>query len=229
MPYRAIIFDMGDIFFDATPWRRGITEYLQTENVPIDYPTFCRRWEAKLVDVYLGRRPYWEAFAEFMADLGLSPSKVEAAIAFAHRKAATVEKRVLFDGVAETLRQLKERGVKLAVLSDSESHEPVVRRRLADLGIERHLDAVVTSVDIGCVKPQPEAFAAALGQLETSASETIFVGHDVDELDGAMRCGLTAVAFNHEPGVTADRHIAQFRQLLDLFDADDRCRQNRSA
>ncbi|MCE5268679.1 MAG: HAD family hydrolase [Planctomycetaceae bacterium] len=227
MPYRAIIFDMGDIFFDATAWRRAMTAHLQGLGVQVDYPTYCRRWEAKLVDVYLGRRPYWEALAELMTDFGLDATQAEAAIAFARQKAATVEKRTLFDGVDQTLGQLKQRGVKLAVLSDTESHEPVVRRRLAQLGIEQHFDAVVTSIDIGHVKPQPEAFAAALAKLGTKAAETIFVGHDIDELDGAMRCGLTAVAFNHEPGVEANRHIARFSELLNVAAGHDH--QDRSA
>ena len=41
----------GDIFFDATVWRRALTEYLQDVGVAIHYTELCRRWEAKLVDV----------------------------------------------------------------------------------------------------------------------------------------------------------------------------------
>jgi putative hydrolase of the HAD superfamily len=217
MLYRAIVFDMGDIFFDATPWRRAITAHLQQQGVAIDYPAFCRRWEDKLVAVYLGRRPYWEAFRELMADLGLTQEKIDAALEFAKKRAAGVE-HVLFDGVAETLAKLKARGVKLAVLSDSESSETHVRSRLAKLGIEQYFDAVVTSIDLGHVKPEPEAFAAALDRLNASAAETLFVGHDTDELDGAAQCGLATVAFNDEPAATADRHIGTFLHLLDCLD-----------
>ena len=213
-----MIFDMGDIFFDATPWRKALTVYLQNHGIDIDYPTLCRRWEKKLVAVYLGRRPYWDAFRELMADFGLTGNKINEAEDAAKKKAVGTEERVLFDGVAETLSQLKARSVKLAVLSDTESSEPVVRSRLREMGIEQNFDAVVTSVDIGHVKPQPEAFAEVMRQLHVEAPETIFVGHDVDELEGAMQCGLTAIAYNYEPGTPADRHIAGFSELLDVVE-----------
>ncbi len=216
MRYQAVIFDMGDIFFDATVWRRSLTQYLQRAAVQIDYPELCRRWEAKLVDVYLARREYWEAFREFMADLSLTDDAVDRAVAFARQKADGIEKRTLFDGVAETLAQLKAMGLKLAVLSDTESREARVRRRLADLGIEDCFDAVLTSVDVGYVKPDPRAYAAAMAGLNVTAIETIFVGHDDEELEGATRAGLTAVAYNCEQGAPCHHHLRHFDKLLEL-------------
>jgi HAD superfamily hydrolase (TIGR01509 family) len=218
LPFRAIIFDMGDVFFDATPWRRALAARLQGLGVKIDYRQLCQGWEAKLVAVYLGRQEYWAALAEFLAELGLSESSVADTIAFARDGAAAVERRTLFDGVAETLNSLKSKGLKLAVLSDTESSEARVRRRLADMGIEHCFDAVVTSIDIGHVKPEREAFAAALDRLHASAGEAIFVGHDADELEGAKQSGLTAVAYNYEAGVVADHRLDHFRDLLQLAD-----------
>ncbi len=216
MRYSAVIFDMGDIFFDATPWRRSLTACLQKEGVAIDYPAFCRLWEAKLVEVYLGRRDYWDSFRELIADFRLSEEAAGRVFDFAKAKAAEVEQRTLFDDVAETLAALKAAGLKLAVLSDTESREPRVRQRLAALKIDRHFDAVLSSVDIGYVKPSAGAYVAALGRLGVRAEEAVFVGHDQDELDGARQCGLTAVAFNYEEGVVADRCIRHFVELLAL-------------
>ncbi len=218
MRYAAVIFDMGDIFFDATVWRRTLVQHLQQQGVEIDYREFCRRWEQKLVAVYVGRREYWDTFHEFVTESPLVGRAVDETIAFAREKAAEIEQRTLFEGVAETLAALKRQGLKLAVLSDTESREERVRRRLADLDIERFFDAVVTSRDIGHVKPQPQAFAAVLERLDTAPKETMFVGHDEDELDGAKRVGLTAVAYNHEAGVPCDHSIRGFGELLELVD-----------
>ena len=212
-PYEAVIFDMGDIFFDATLWRQALTKHLQGQGVAIDYPGLCRRWETCLVEVYLGRREYWDAFRGFLADLGLEGDRLKRAVAFARRQTAQVEDRTLFGGVAETLARLKARGLKLAVLSDTESPEPRVRRRLAEMGIEAYFDAVVTSVDIGHVKPEPEAFEAALGRLGVEVAQAVFVGHDEDELLGAHRVGLVAVAYNAGDGVPADYHLGHFSEL----------------
>ena len=205
-------------FFLTPPSGAGRWQRLQALGVNIDYRELCARWETKLVPVYLGRREYWEAFREFLGELGLAPGAMAEVLGFARQKAAEIEHRALFDGVAETLDGLKGKGLKLAVLSDTESQETRVRRRLADLGIEQYFNAVVTSVDIGHVKPQPEAFAAALARLQVSAAEAAFVGHDADELEGARQSGITAVAFNHEDGVVADCYVEHFRDLLPLAD-----------
>ena len=214
MRYSAVIFDMGDIFFDATQWRRALVVCLNNQGVAVDYASLCRQWETKLVEVYLGRRDYWDAFREFIAEFRLSEEAAEGVLDFAKAKAADIEQRTLFEGVAETLARLKAAGLKLAVLSDTESREPRVRQRLAAMEIDQYFDAVSTSVDIGYVKPSPEAYMAALGRLGACPAETVFVGHDQDELDGAHRCGLTAVAFNHAEGVVADRCIRNFPELL---------------
>ncbi len=213
MPYSAIIFDMGDIFFDATPWRRALTAHLQSVGAEIDYDELCRRWEAALVDVYVGRAEYWPTLGSFLDELGLTPAQVDQALAFARDKAGQVEQRTLFDGVGETLAALKQRGIKLAVLSDTESRESKVRSRLADLGIEQYFDAVITSIDVGHVKPEPEAYQAALDALGVNAEQAVFVGHDEDELCGAIHCGLLAVAFNGTEGISCDLAVGQFSDL----------------
>ncbi|UCE99396.1 MAG: HAD family hydrolase [Planctomycetota bacterium] len=217
MRYQVIIFDIGDIFFDASIWRKWLTEYLQNLGVTIDYPSLCRKWEIKLVDVYLGKQKYWDRFKEFLGEFGLDDASIERTIAASQQKAREVEDRNLFDGVAETLSELKRMGLKLAILSDTESHEPHVRQRLAELNIEQYFDAVVTSVDINHIKPQPEAYAAVLKRLGGEINATIFVGHDADELQGAMDFGLTAVAYNYREKVLATHYIKRFKELLEII------------
>jgi putative hydrolase of the HAD superfamily len=193
MSLRGILFDMGDIFYDATPWRRTITAALVERGIAIDFAEFVRRWEAELVPVYLGRKPYWDAFGELLDSFALEALKRDEILAIARDKARAVEQRTLFPGVAETLAELHRRGIKLAVLSDTESREARVRERLAAMGIERFFAAVLTSVDIGFVKPMPEAFAAALERIGIAKQDAAFVGHDEDELTGAAQFGPTTI------------------------------------
>ena len=211
----AIIFDMGDIFFDATAWRRSLVRHLQRRGANIDYPAMCRRWEAKLVNVYLGRRPYWEAFEELLADLGLArcqrrDHRFRSAESRRSRKTEVIRRRGGNACRPEASRP--EAGGSFRHRKPRVS----VRERLAELDIERYFDAVVASIDIGHVKPEPEAFAAALARLDVAAKDALFVGHNVDELEGAKRCGLTTVAFNHDAGVVADVCIVHFAELSQL-------------
>ena len=76
---------------------------------------------------------------------------------------------------------------------------------------------MLTSIDIGHVKPSAQAYTAALDRLGVRAEEAIFVGHDQDELDGALQCGLTTVAFNHEKDIVADRCARHFLELLSII------------
>ncbi|RIK74324.1 MAG: hypothetical protein DCC68_23300 [Planctomycetota bacterium] len=222
MPLRGLLFDMGDIFYDATPWRRTITAALVERGVAIEFPDFVRRWEGELVPVYLGQKPYWDAFTELLAKFALDARQREEIQIIAAEKARAVEKRTLFPGVAETLAELHRRGLKLAVLSDTESREPRVRERLAAMSIEQHFEAVVTSVDIGYVKPMPEAFATALDRISVPKAAAAFVGHDEDELAGAKAFGLVTVAYNFNPGIVADHYLSDFSELLDLASAEAR-------
>jgi putative hydrolase of the HAD superfamily len=222
MGYRAAIFDMGDVFFDATPWRRAMTGRLREAGVSIDYARFCRLWETRLLDVYVGRGEYWAALRQLLQDLSLPPEQPREILEFARQVAQRVASPVLFDGVAETLKGLHQRQIKLGVLTDSESRAPQVRQRLAAMGVNDYFEAVVSSRDIGHVKPQPEAFAAAVSRLGVSPPVTIFVGHDAEELRGAMDFGLTAVAYNYNGEVAAHYHIRDFAELAQiLLPADD--------
>ncbi len=219
MMLRGILFDMGDIFYDATPWRRTITAALVERGIIIDFPEFVRRWEAELVPVYLGQKPYWDAFGELLGKFAMDAEHREQVLTIARDKARAVEERTLFPGVAETLAELHRRGIKLGVLSDTESREARVRERLVAMEVEAYFDAVVTSIDIGFVKPMPEAFTAALSRIGVEKSAAAFVAHDEDELTGAAAFGLRTIAYNYTPGVTADCYLAHFSELVDAVSA----------
>ncbi|MCE5327996.1 MAG: HAD hydrolase-like protein [Planctomycetaceae bacterium] len=217
MPLQALIFDMGDILFDASLWRRWLTVRLNELGVSITYEQLVQAWEALLVDVYRGRADYWQRFGQLLADQGLDPSAAAALTQEARDKGkALAASRTLFDGVAQTLADLKAAGIKLAVLSDNESGQAAVVRMLADLGVADCFDAVLSSRDLGHAKPDPRAFAAAVQAIGLTQTACGFVGHDIDELTGAREAGLLAIGFNYHPEAPADRYIERFGDLLDV-------------
>lgn len=221
MRFEGLIFDVGDVFFDATPWRRWLAGRLQSLGVKITYDQLVQKWESLLVDVYCGRADYWKRFDELLASMGLDVKLARQLAADARDKGKEVRVGLgLFDGVARTLGDLQAAGVKLAVLSDTESDEKEVRRMLGSLGIERYFDAVVTSRDIGYAKPAREAYQAAADALAVAADRCGFVGHDADELAGAKKHGLCPIAYNCDPATAADVRIEQFSDLSNLVLAD---------
>ena len=217
MRFEGVIFDAGDILYDASVWRRWLTEELRRRRVDITYPQLVQRWEALLVDVYCGRAAYWDRFNRLLSEIGLPSEEHDLLTAAAREKGKTVQvDRQPFEGVPETLEVLRTSGVKLAILSDTESTSEKVRDGLDRLGVADYFDAIVTSLDVGHAKPEPEAFQAAASALGTNVRRCAFVAHDIDELEGAQAIGLYAIAYNYDPEAPADEYIEHFTQLKSI-------------
>ena len=217
---RGIVFDMGDVLYDATVGRRWLLALLSRMGVAASYRDFFERWERDyLVDVHRGRREYGEALEAFLRSVGLSRGQIEEVLAAsqAHRRELEAGTRPL-PGVRATLEKLARRGLRLGVLTNSERSADRIRERLAAWDMAYCFTGVVSSVDLGRCKPDARCYQAALDQLELSAAETAFVGHDRAELAGAAAIGMRAWAFNHERGVNADRCLGRFCDLVHLVD-----------
>ena len=98
---------------------------------------------------------------------------------------------VLGDRSAESLARLRQAGLKLAVVSNSDGR---VEQALAAAGIRHYFDVVIDSALIGVEKPDPRIFHAALEALGVAPEEALYVGdlYDIDVL-GARAAGLDAV------------------------------------
>ena len=93
------------------------------------------------------------------------------------------------------LRQLRERGVRVGVLSNTmwprSWHEDVFRRD----GVLHLIDGAVYTSEIDWTKPHPEAFRAAMAAVgATDPARCVFVGdRPFDDVHGAQRAGMRAV------------------------------------
>ncbi len=105
---------------------------------------------------------------------------------FAGELVAAVRFRVL-PGAAEACRQLAERGLRLAVVSnwDVGLHEYLAQLELAPL-----LDAVVTSAEAGAPKPEPSVWTLALERLGVEPEQTVHIGDSEADAEGARAVGM---------------------------------------
>jgi nicotinate-nucleotide--dimethylbenzimidazole phosphoribosyltransferase len=71
-----------------------------------------------------------------------------------------------------------------AVLSGDE-----VRGLLASSELAKLLEVIVSSVDVGAIKPDPAGIQRALAQLDAAPSETLFVGDTTADEQAAQRAG----------------------------------------
>ena len=118
-----------------------------------------------------------------------------------------------FDEVAHVLRTLRERGVRLAVVSnwDVSLHEVLARTRL-----RASVDAVVSSAEVGAAKPDPAPFAAALAELRVAPADAWHVGDSpAEDVAGAEAAGITPVLIARDGAQAPVRTIASLTSLLD--------------
>jgi HAD superfamily hydrolase (TIGR01509 family) len=219
-----LVFDMGDVLFDATVWRLWLLQLLNRMGLQTGYRTFYDVWDREYLDaVHQGRRDYAEAFDAFLRAGGLTRSQIDEVNAASQVRKARLEDEVQpFPGVRSTLARLHAAGIRMAVLSDSESTGTAIAARLTRMGLGGYFSAVVSSVDLGVTKPAREGYARAIELLEFSPARTAFVGHDADELRGARRAGMRTLAFNFERDAPADLYLGRFEELVPLFDRNKR-------
>ena len=100
-------------------------------------------------------------------------------------------KMVLFDDVAPTLTQLKERGLVLGLISNVDRD---ITPLYQGLGLADWLTVVVTSQEAGFHKPAPQIFRAALRKAKLRPIEAIYVGdqHQIDVV-GANGAGMLGI------------------------------------
>jgi putative hydrolase of the HAD superfamily len=87
---------------------------------------------------------------------------------------------------------------RLAVVSNT-NQAGLVQGHLAAMGIDRHLDAVITSVEVGWRKPHPAIYAAALDRLGVPAAGAVFAGDTyAADYAGPAAAGMTAFLIDPE-------------------------------
>lgn len=97
------------------------------------------------------------------------------------------QETVLLPGGEELLRGLKERGVRIAIVSTKRGD--TIEMILDRLGIADTVDLVVGSADVVRHKPDPEGLLSALGQLGVEPGDALFCGDTVLDAGAAKNAG----------------------------------------
>ena len=92
-----------------------------------------------------------------------------------------------FDDVADTLQNLRSRGLLLGVISNFDRRLYTI---LQALNLREYFDAVIVSSEVGINKPDRRIFQAALTALHIKESEAIHVGDDLEKDAGAADIGM---------------------------------------
>jgi HAD superfamily hydrolase (TIGR01509 family) len=155
-----------------------------------------------------------ERFRRLLTAADGQASQKAAAVARLYRESYQQDWRAV-PGAAAVLAWLKQSGTSIAVVTNNLTAEQ--RVKLVRCGLDRYVDQLVTSEDVGVTKPDPRIFHAALAAVGKRADEAVVVG-DAWHVDiaGARAAGIRAVWFNRLGAPSLDPAVPELRAFEPL-------------
>ncbi|MDI6892050.1 MAG: HAD-IA family hydrolase [Actinomycetota bacterium] len=230
MRYKAIFFDVGNTLLYPYPSVGAVcAEVLASHgyNVPLDrLAEALSRADEYYEEKYREDDTFWlteeraislwmDLYALVMVKVGLSAEPHLSAGGGGGESEASRMAREIYDefghserwrtypDVLPVLRELKERGFILGIISNWDTRLPSL---CVELGFSSLLSFVIASAAVGSLKPQLRIFELGLRRAGVGASEAIHVGdHYYADVMGARCAGITPILIDREKrGIKSD-------------------------
>jgi len=122
---------------------------------------------------------------------------------------------ILFPETVDTLRRLKQLGLKLGIISNFDSR---IYSVLDSLQIRVFFNTVTISSETGFSKPEPRIFEAAIRSLEVPPPSILMVGDSPrDDIEPAIQAGMRAVLIDRLDAHRARSHLRRISSLSDAI------------
>jgi len=219
-----LLFDFGGTLdADGVAWKERFFRLWRDEAENLPREDFDRAFYAA-DDALIGALPAGLPLAETAGRLarGIGEGLGTRDASLPERVAArfTAESRQSLSRSAALLARLSAR-YRLGVVSNFYGNLEAVCR---EAGLGRSLSAAVDSAEVGCRKPKPAIFRAALEKLSAGAAETVFIGDSPErDMAGARGVGMRHVlvageAFNgFRPCCPGDSRIRSVEELAEML------------
>lgn len=236
---RAILFDLDDTLLVAfgpssSQWQRTIASFADRLG-GIEAAVVAAAIQVASAELWAdpGRHKHWrhridearrkivaDAFAALTADgHAVPPQAIGDAMADAYNALHDAE-LAMFPDAHETLDRLKERGVKLALITNGAAAPQ--RAKVVRFALEHRFDHIQIEGEHGFGKPEERAYTHAMAVLGVAPHETWMVGDNLEwEVVGPQRLGIYAIwhdgyGVGLPPGspIKPDRIIRRLSELL---------------
>lgn len=228
MDTKAIFFDLDDTLHDHhAPFARAIFPLLPSsknhlETVDI-YKTFRFYSDVLWKEYDSGKIPLdqlrIERIVRTIKDFGVEVSE-ENANQFQQSYDKELERLTLFSEVPMLLRELKEAGIELGLITNGPTEHQ--RKKIHQLGLDEHFSVkhIFISDQVGKAKPNPYIFEVAAGQIKLPPENLLYVGDSWEnDVVGPMNAGWNAVWFNHrgKQPLTDHKPVAEITSLSSIL------------
>ena len=235
LPCSLVIFDLDDTLIDAEARFKALAEArmrVMSRRFGGEATSLWARFSG--VDPALGyidmdgplaKAPRREdivvaAVALYLTGLGWGEARREAEEAYKEADAlmASEYKAEPLPGTLETLRRMREAGLRLAVATNEVRSRAL--RALEDAGLLDLMEVVVGADEVERPKPAPEAVILACRRCGIPPSEAVYVGDQPEDMTAAREAGVRAVGVGPrvEGMEIADAHapsVAEIRVMAE--------------
>ena len=118
---------------------------------------------------------------------------------------ADIQSAVIFTNALSTLQELKERQIRIAVVSNLATPYKSV---FYSLGLDQFVDFSVFSCEVGIAKPDSGIYETALSLLEVDGQDAIMIGDSMrSDVVGPASCGIKGILIDRGESNPAENVI----------------------
>lgn len=129
------------------------------------------------------------------------------------------DRTVLYPGVMETLDALKQRGIRMAIISNK--NVALCREVISVLGAEHYFEEILGADSLPFRKPSPEPVLKLLADFELAPERATLVGDSINDIAAGNGAGVVTVGCtwgygDSEELAEADYRVDSFYELSDI-------------
>jgi FMN phosphatase YigB (HAD superfamily) len=238
----ALLFDMGNTLLsfkkgpsDAEKYEIGLLEMvpvLSKYNSKITYDVLKTEFLPILEDVFVRRLkleheiPINEYLDPFLSQYKVKLRENQKISLLERFYSGYIDHVWVDPRIPETFQQIRQSGIKIAVISNAWLPKEVYIRIFKKLGLHQWINRYYFSYTVGASKPNLKIFQYALSTLRLQSVSTWMVGDNIDkDLSPAKKLGLTTIWFNPSgESVPADKKtlvdhvITEMNEILSFIE-----------
>ncbi len=203
---KAVIFDLFGTLVDA-PLKTDYWEFLRAvaEVLKVSPEKMTSVWNDSTERRNDGRDGNFAAYVHYLCeDLGVRHPSHVVGKTFSLRADLTSKWMIPRDDATKTLEYLKERNLKIGLISDASYDVPVLWE---DNPLKKYFSSTIFSCSVQLKKPDPRIFQLACDELDVKPSECLYVGDGGSmELTGAEKVGMHPIRMSVAGEADSDLH-----------------------
>lgn len=226
-PVTTILFDLDDTLFDhagtaraalaATAAGRPALQQVPVEELYQRYSKLLEEMHPRVLSGQLSppvarQLRFEQLLAPYERGISAAASRQVAEEHYGHYRRL----RQPVAGALALLQRLKP-AYQIGIVTNNRTDEQ--REKLRVLGMSTLVDALITSEDVGVLKPDPAIFQVALQRLGASPAATVLVGDNWEaDVLGALAVGIRPLWLNRTGAARPLPHVGELTSLQPLAD-----------